>query len=113
MSTYVQPADFDAALPTVSETRLAEVIADAEAMATLFAPGIKAPTFLVDADRMAQVKAILRAAVIYQCEPLNDGDRPRSPVVLAPAQVEALRSLTRGPGVALSGVYTVTLSPDL
>jgi hypothetical protein len=112
MPTYVQPSDFDAALPTVSATRLDEVIADAEAMATLYAPGLKAPAFLADADRMAQAKAILRAAVIYQCEPANDGDRPRSPTILAPSQVDALRSLTRGQ-VALGGVYTVSLAPDL
>jgi hypothetical protein len=112
MPTYVQPSDFDAALPTVSATRLDEVIADAEAMATLFAPGLKAAAFLADADKMAQAKAILRAAVIYQCEPVNDGDRPRSPTILAPSQVDALRALTRGT-VALGGVYTVSLAPDL
>ena len=112
MGTYVQPSDFAAALPTVDETRLAEVIADVEAMATLFAPGIKSATFLADADKMAQAKAILRAAVIYQCEPVNDGDHPKSPTVLAPSHIEALRALARG-NVAVSGVYTIGLgSPD-
>lgn len=112
MGVYVAPADFASALPTVDETRLAEVIADAEAMAVLFAPGLKAPTFLADAEKMSAAKAILRAAVIYQCEPANDGDRPRSPVVLSPSQIDALRALTRGT-VAITGVYTLTLgNPD-
>ena len=105
MGTYVRPEDFDAALPTVSSTRLGEVIADAEAVATLMAPGLKAEAFLADAERMAAAKAILRAAVIYQCEPALDGDKPRS-------QIDALKALTRGP-VALTGVYTLTLgNPD-
>ena len=82
MGTYVRPEDFDAALPTVSSTRLGEVIADAEAVATLMAPGLKAEAFLADAERMAAAKAILRAAVIYQCEPALDGDKPRSPLIL-------------------------------
>ena len=112
MGVYIKPEDVAAALPTASDTRIAEAIADAEAMAVLYAPGLKRATFLADAERMAAAKAILRAAVIYQCEPQGDGDAPRSPTVLSPTQQEALRSLTRGM-VALSGVYTVGLSgPD-
>lgn len=112
MGVYITPSDLEAALPTVDPTRLDEAIADAEAMALLFAPGIGTDTFKADADKMARVKAILRAAVIYQCEPVNDGDKPRSPVILSPSQIEALRSLTRG-NVALGGVYTLTLgNPD-
>lgn len=110
MGVYVQPEDFAAALPTVDPTRLAEVIADVEAVATAMAPGIKAPEFKADAERMATVKAILRAAVIYQCEPVNDGDHPKSPLVLSPSQIDALRNLTRGQ-VAVTGVYTVRLGP--
>ena len=113
MPTYVQPTDFDAALPTVSATRLDEVIADAEAMATLLVPGLRTAAFLANEDKMAAAKAILRAAVIYQCEPSNDGDRPRSPTILAPSQVDALRRLTRPASVALSGVYTLTLVADV
>jgi hypothetical protein len=112
MSLFVSPTDFDAALPTVSEPRLAEAIADAEAMATFYAPGLKAPSFQADGERMAQAKAIIRAAVIYQCEPANDGDRPRSPTILAPTQVDALRALSRT-AVPVAGVYTVSLGMDL
>lgn len=112
MGTFIKPSDLAASLPDVDATRLDEVIADAEAMAVLFVPGLKAPAFQADQEKMTAAKAILRAAVIYQCEPPLDGDRPRSPVILAPSQIEALRSLTRGT-VALGGVYTVSLAPDL
>lgn len=112
MGTYVTPEDFAEALPTASAGRLAEAIADAEAMALYYAPGLAAPAFLADEGRMAQAKAVLRAAVIYQVDPPNDGDAPRSPTVLSPTQVAALRGLTRGK-VALSGVYTLRLTPDI
>ena len=112
MGTYVQPSDFAAALPTVDPTRLDEVIADVEAMAALFAPGIKSAAFKADDEKMTALKAILRASVIYQCEPVNDGDRPKSPTVLSPTQIEALRALSRG-NVAVSGFYTLRLgTPD-
>lgn len=112
MGTFVSPEDFSEALPTVSSGRLLEVITDAEAMATYYAPGLLSATFQADAPKMAQAKAILRAAVIYQCQPANDGDHPRSPTILAPSQIAALRGLTRN-GVALGGIYTVTLVPDV
>ena len=59
----LQPSDLSA-FAEVEAAKAEQMIADAEAMASMVAPCITDPEFLADAVRVAQVKAILRGAVL-------------------------------------------------
>lgn len=118
---YIAPTDLAEALPGVSTARLAEVIADAEAFALGFAPCIASAAFLADVPKMARLKAILRAAIVYDVQSASgaaqqqtagpfsfatDTRTPRSGVMFSPSQIAELKALCSGT-VRLDGVYTI------
>ena len=59
----VTPGDI-APFADIEATKLAQMIADAEAMAVLAAPCIAEEDFLLDEARVSQVKAVLRSAIL-------------------------------------------------
>lgn len=126
--TFIEPNDLALALPDEDPARLAEVIEDAVALARVYAPCIDAAAFQANDKRMATLKAILRAAVVYHVESGNgavtqesagpfsqtiDTSVRRSSTFFSPAQQEALRALCNNGTVALGSVYSLPLGmPD-
>jgi hypothetical protein len=118
MGDYIQPTDLAEALPALSAPRILELISDVEAFAKIKAPGITSATVTGNAAKMTAVKAVLRAAIIYDAtatDGFNEATDPRpvrSSVMLSPSQIETLRSLYGGT-VAVNGVYSLPLGvPD-
>ena len=63
MGTFVDLEDFEP-FATIEASKLEKMIEDAEAMASLPAPCLLEADFVADAQRVAQVRAVLRGAIL-------------------------------------------------
>jgi hypothetical protein len=108
-------------LPGLTPEEVAQLIVDAEAIASVYAPCIKHPAF----RHKDAARAIIRKAIVYDVESQNANRQSvttgpytvsnfaptRSGTFYSPSQIEALRTLC--PQASTAGMYSVQLEqPD-